>query len=254
MGPARQTSSIFLNFSLISPENSLLEAVGRSGGAGRIFRRDPLGSLTKKISFLVNGDGEYTDYRRRKSHRANYEFSADIQLSENNSAIYFNRQRLKLSILPDSKHERPQTIDIEVLAIADDQTKTIFHHLDKSAVSDAFSPHRGKELLPLDEIKTQIQGFCSGYFRNRALYQLLDRFVEGISLIARDLLGGQSFNISPAVVRTPEDIASEPEIAQDGRGLAAILFALTTARRADQLPYPYWGYRFQSVRKSRTDY
>jgi predicted ATPase len=79
----------FIEFLSYLSRDSLLEAVGRSGGAGRIFRRTSLGSLTKTISFDIQGDGEYAGHRpKRPKIIAAYQFAAEIQLSENNSAIF----------------------------------------------------------------------------------------------------------------------------------------------------------------------
>src|ERR1700751_729018 len=82
----------FIEFISFLSRDSLLEAVARSGGAGRIFRRNQFGSLTKKIAFVIRGDGEVPELRRDQRRTfAAYEFGADIELSENNSAIYFSR-------------------------------------------------------------------------------------------------------------------------------------------------------------------
>jgi len=226
----------FIEFLSFLSRDSLLEAVRRSGGAGRIFRRNLFGSLTKKISFEIEGVGNYAPIRKNEFHRASYKFSADIDLSENNSAIYFSRQRLQLAPNEDKislLHKWP--IDIEVDTTSEEETKTTFHALDKSLVGDAFVSRR--EDPSIEDIQKQISQYCGDFVRSRTLYQMLDRFVDSAGAIERDLFGAQSFNISPSIVRTPEDIASEPEIAQDGRGLAATLFALSSAREGYFLPY-----------------
>ena len=72
----------FLEFLSYLSRDSLLEAVGRSGGAGRIFRRISVASLTRTISFDIEGDGEYAEYRRREHTKRSgaYRFTAEIQL------------------------------------------------------------------------------------------------------------------------------------------------------------------------------
>jgi predicted ATPase len=88
----------FIEFLSYLSRDSLLDAVGRSGGAGRIFRRLPSGNLSKHISFSVSGEGEYRDYRRgNRIHWAKYALSGDIELSENNNSIYYRRQRLQFA-------------------------------------------------------------------------------------------------------------------------------------------------------------
>lgn len=81
----------FIEFLSFLSRDSLLDAVGRSGGAGRIFRRNPAGSLTKQISFCVSGEGKYFSFKTEKLDWAAYELAAEIELSENNSSIYYRK-------------------------------------------------------------------------------------------------------------------------------------------------------------------
>src|SRR6185437_16166344 len=53
----------FIEFLSYLSRDSLLEAVGRSGGAGRIFRRRETGSLTRTISFQIGGQASYSRYK-----------------------------------------------------------------------------------------------------------------------------------------------------------------------------------------------
>jgi predicted ATPase len=170
----------FIEFLSFLSRDSLLEAVGRSGGAGRIFRRSSYGSLTNRISFEIHGEGEYSGHRKESTHWAVYEFSADIDLTENNTAIYFSRQRFKIK--PGDRKKRideESGIDIETKVSSQDKIDTTFHHLDRKFVEVAFA--HGREEPPIDQIKKQIEGFCAEFVRNRAVYQILDRFLEGVS-------------------------------------------------------------------------
>lgn len=168
-------------------------------------------------------------------------------MSENNSAIYFSRQRLKLAISKDPIDAPRSNLDIELHATSEKHTETTFHELDVRIISDAFTARHEKPELA--QIQQEVEKFCSGFVRSRALFQLLDRFVEQVIIIRQDLFGAQSFNISPSVVRAAEDIASEPEIAQDGHGLAATLFALSSAREGYFFPYYYYPHRFRIFEK-----
>lgn len=242
----------FLEFLSFISRDSLLEAVGRSGGAGRIFRRNNTGSLTKTISFEIRGDGTFQDYRRAEQSHVSYEFAAEIQLSENNSAISFKRQRLKIAVAQSkSKRSAAWPIDIEFSASGEEESSTTFHSVERTHLEDQFLPKSKEKSDYTEQISEQIREFCREYARTRALYQFLDRYIVGLELITRDLFGAQSFNISPTVVRTPEDIASEPEIAQDGKGLAATLFALTSAPGGRNFPHSYLRRRTRFLEESR---
>lgn len=130
----------FIEFLSYISTSSLLEAVGRSGGAGRIFRRKDTGSLTKSISFEIGGSGIYQRYSRDKPDQVSYEYAAEIQLSENNSAIYFQRQRLRVATRDQPIDGKTWPVDIEVITTSAEKSRTIFHNIDKRLVEDKYMP------------------------------------------------------------------------------------------------------------------
>jgi predicted ATPase len=102
-----------------------------------------------------------------------------------------------------------------------------------------------------EEVAATIRQFFSEHGRSRAIHQLF-RSVFGIpSILWSDFTGAQSYNISPATVRLPEDIASEPKISQNGSGLAATLFALENARvRDERQPHFFRERRFKESKST----
>jgi predicted ATPase len=236
IGPNGSGKTNIINFiELLSflSRDSLLDAVGRSGGAGRIFRRTSYGLLVKQISFEITGDGEYIDYRTRDHQWAAYELSASIELSENNSSIYYSRQRLKLAVNNVPRAVSKWDVDLEVVGSPEGTASSHIYNLVEDAIKPVFGLQQTAEL---GVIRSEIVRTLSQYGTTRAIHQLIERF-SSTRIIGSDLQYARAFNISPATVRMPEDIASEPEISQDGGGLAATLFALKSARHDGYFPY-----------------
>jgi AAA ATPase domain len=220
----------FIEFLSFLTREPLLDAVGRSGGAGRIFRRNATGTLTKQIWFCASGDGNIDSFRQGSPDWTAYELSANIELSENDSALYYRQQRIKLNFDKDRVSTKDWHFDIEVSSKGEDDITVHIHELVESYIHSLFFPALSKK----EEVAATIRQFFSEHGRSRAIHQLF-RSVFGIpSILWSDFTGAQSYNISPATVRLPEDIASEPKISQNGSGLAATLFALKNARVRDE--------------------
>jgi predicted ATPase len=240
----------FIEFLSYLSQDSLLDAVSRSGGAGRIFRRDVDGTITKQISFRVSGEGEYTDWstdgNKRVRQWAAYELSAVIELSENNSSIYYRAQRLKFS-LEKSVSLTEWEFDVETVTHSEGRAITRFPKFAVDKLQRVFYP-RPKDL---GQIRSQIEQLLSEHANSRSLQQVLGAFMRVPGIIDADLWGAKSFNISPSIVRMPEDIASEPGIAPDGSGLAATLFAVENAKRMEQFEFyrPFPGRIFAEPEK-----
>jgi hypothetical protein len=220
----------------------LLDAVGRSGGAGRIFRRNQSGALTRLISFSVSGEGEYIGFKPNQKDWAAYELEAEIVLSDNNSSLSYRRQRLKFAFDKELFVNSQWHIDIEVFTELEGVTKVQFHNIDPIHLNNVFSLQRSAPEDNISQIKAAIERFMSDHSRTRSIHQILESFSRVPRILFSDLAGAESFNISPTTVRVPEDIASEPVIAQDGRGLAATLYALKNARPPDRYGYFFHQY------------
>lgn len=226
----------FLEFLSHLCRNRLLDAVSRSGGAGRIFRRNSVGKLGGSINFTIRGDGQYRDFSARGEIKAvQYEYSAEVRLREATGSLLYVTQVLKLAF--DDDQEWP----VEVEALTDENENSVIYlsPTTEDHVRDRYSSRKPKRD---PELQTAITELLKRNCLHTPLYQVLDRYLPGAGLLIRDLQGAQSFNISPSSVRRLEDIASEPVIEEDGRGLAAVLFALTKTRQSED----YWDdYRYQ---------
>lgn len=228
----------FLEFLSHLARNRLLDAVSRSGGAGRIFRRGKTGALGRSLSFTIGGDGQFHSYRDEGNITVFYEYSAEIQLRETSGSLTYGRQSLKLS------YEKPSAewpVEVEVITDENESTKIRFSSSTlKEHLRDQFSPR--KKGGDATELKVAVEELVRRSCATTPLYHVLERYLRGAGLLISDLFGAQSFNISPSAVRRTEDIASEPLIEEDGGGLAAVLFALTRTHQSED----YWDdYRYQ---------
>lgn len=228
----------FLEFLSHLCRNRLLDAVSRSGGAGRIFRKTSAGKLGGSISFTIRGDGYYRDYHAAgEAKQVKYEYSAEVHLREETGSLLYGSQTLKLAF--DDNREWP--VEVEALIDENETSKIYVSPKTENHFHDRYSPRKSKRD---PELQTAIKEILKRNCQHTPLYQILERYLPGTSILVIDLQGAQSFNISPSAVRRLEDIASEPVIEEDGRGLAAVLFALTKTRQSEE---DYWDdYRFQA--------
>jgi predicted ATPase len=217
----------FIEFLGHLSRHQLLEAVSRSGGAGRIFRRDNTGALGKSVNFILRGDGRYHDYNDEKVLHVFYEYGAEITLSGRSGSLAYSRQFLKLAYEPPDQSGWP--VEINVSATDVDKIAVVISDGIERHFEDQYLPRRAK--INPSEIKTALRELITRNASTSALFRLLTRYVQASEFLTQDLYGAQSFNISPTSVRRAEDIASDPTIEEDGRGLAAVLFALTRSRR-----------------------
>jgi predicted ATPase len=218
----------FIEFFANLSRFQLLDAVSRSGGAGRIFRRDGHGALIGKLSFTIVGDGQSLEHPNTKPTHVFYEYSAEISLSEGNSTLSYTKQSLKLAYGQPDLIEWP--ISAEIQGKNGEITSIEFSPSTSQSFRDRYYTPKSSTSAP--EIADAVASYVRENCATTSLHEVLSRFVVGADRVARDIGGAKSFNISPSVVRVPEDIASEPEIGEDGRGLAAVLFALSNASKA----------------------
>ena len=231
----------FLEFLSFLSRGSLLEAVGRSGGAGNIFRRQTSGRLQRQIRFRLIGEGRFQEMRREISHLISYQYEASVVLSDNKSSIFFDQQRFRLRVLDENSALEPMEpewgLDVETNSRGDQQkTDVHFHRLEEIFVAERVTARKSESIETLTEMmEEQLGESCA----NHAIFQIIGRQLRQSRVIVRDLLSAKSFNISPSVVRTPEDIASEAEIASNGGGLAATMFMLKNASGNSGSEYYY---------------
>jgi predicted ATPase len=117
-GSGKTNIVLFLEFLGLLTHSPLIEAIGRVGGAGSIFRRTSDGKLTHEIKFTITGNGNFQDPRTENVDFVSYEYDAVIRLSIEENTVVFQKQRLKMNVTP-KEHavtvEEPlgRSIDVE---------------------------------------------------------------------------------------------------------------------------------------------
>ena len=165
----------FLEFLSFLSRGSLLDAVGRSGGAGTIFRRQNSGKLERHINFRVQGEGTYREIRSAirseirseiRSQTADlivYEYEAKILLANNNSSIVFDQQRVKMRRREGDALEPAEPIwglDIEIVSTSGQKNSfdVRFHELDEYFVAERLSVRKRAGIEALrDVIEDHVQ-------------------------------------------------------------------------------------------------
>lgn len=250
-GSGKTNIILFLEFLGLLTRSPLIEAIGRVGGAGGIFRRTMDGKLTHEIMFDIEGYGRITDFRSDRIDLVTYSYTAIIRLSTEENTVVFNHQRLKLTVTASEQfqldlEEAENNIDIETTLSAT-EISTKLHRIDAELTHHRLRSGPKADQLTPDQLTHFIEDSCRHTAKNMCLFEILDPFVRGPTLVHRDLLSARSFNITPSMVRAAEDIATEPLIKSNGSGLAATLYALQTAKaRQDDyfFRYPtYYHYR-----------
>jgi predicted ATPase len=207
-------------------QNDLSEAVSLVGGAGSIFTKIGENDFTDSINVKILGFCNYD-----KKRYLNYHYSFIIKVSIQKGLIYFENQKLQISLSHGNKIKDLSTIDksqldldLEVKTLPNFKIETTLKKIDRRKIRSPFGDRNShKELERQYSSGFQRQGF-------RSLIQTYFRYLEPVGRIFIDLLGGETFNIIPSRIKLPEDIAKQPGIQKDGTGLAATLFAIRSQK------------------------
>jgi AAA15 family ATPase/GTPase len=233
-GSGKTNIILLLEFLGILVRSPLIEAIGRVGGAGSIFRRQLDNKLSDTITFTVSGYGNNKSYRSDKTTHVLYKYSASIYLSTKDNTIAFMSQHLQMSIYPNTTNMKEDTnlydesVDIKTDFFNDAVTTDIIK-MDHTIID--WPSHRldSREKLSKHQIQDAFVEMCKRSAKDMYLFNFLEEAVPQMSMLSRDLLSARSFNITPSQARNVEDIGTMPVIEPDGSGLAATLFNLQTA-------------------------
>lgn len=233
-GSGKTNIILLLEFLGVLTRSPLIEAIGSVGGAGSIFRRTANGKLTHEIVFEISGDGTERDFRSERAEFISYHYSAVIRLSIEENTVVFHRQRLKLSVTQQGESvavtkEAGNDIDIETTVSAAEVTTKI-HKLSAYLAHDRLRSRPHAKDLTLEQVRNMIENTCQHTAKTMCLFESINSIIRGPILLHRDLISARSFNIIPSIVRSAEDIATEPSIEANGSGLAALLYALQTSK------------------------
>lgn len=202
------------------------EAIGHSGGAGYIFRKIGAERYCDEITVEIYG------------HSVNAEHPFSTRLLEN--FYYCYKFKIKYDKGIDHVYFKNEFIG----AIALDREIEDITSFDKWSFKLEISSQDGIEFENDIQIKEPAKNKQDKSISARQLLHIL--FEEDyspdssvllgfpwriwqLSVVKRDLLGGNILNISPVAVKMPEDGASPPGIREDGSGVAATLYYLQQA-------------------------
>ena len=249
-GSGKTNIILFLEFLGLMTRSPLIEAIGKVGGAGGIFRRKMDGKLTHEIKFDIEGYGQIADFRSDRSDFVTYFYTAVIRLSTEENTVIFHHQRLKLTVTASGKpravgEDAGNNVDIETILSAT-EISTKIHRIDAELTHRRLRSGPKADQLTPDQLRHFVEDSCRHAAKNMCLFEILDPLIRGPTLVHRDLLSARSFNITPGMVRAAEDIATEPLIELNGSGLAATLYALQTAKaRQNDYLFPYSPYYYR---------
>lgn len=198
----------FFHFLKLVIDNSLSEAVARSGGAASVFTKVG-GEYQRTLAARIDG--------RVASSERTYKYTFQIDLTPTTNQIYFSHQELIIKGAGGKKKRGDAVLRTQVTVGADEKFTV------KSSVE-------GFPKGQFDLSDGQINQLWSGYYREDSsilnffrMFPFLDGLFESI---ARDFLRVAIFNVVPSAVKAPEDTVRTPGIAPDGSGVAASLHAL----------------------------
>lgn len=224
-------------------QNSLAEAISKSGGAGELFRKIEELKIERRISIGVRGSGSQSvppwAHNQKQSYYA-YELTFVIEFAEADNSLKFRSQIFRIKEYA-SKPD-PDSISFEEL----NWDLTISNH----APSTSLDVEIRKNYKVSADLKPFLDRFKELGGNNAGIHEYLitshlDRYLPFFELFRQDVAFGNTYNIVPSRVRSPEDIAQVPKVNFDGSGLAATLYQLKQNREPPGFP---WNYRFHHLR------
>lgn len=242
-------TTIILFFSFLNDLYSLglSAAISNVGGAGNIFRKVGQRSFEGVISAKIIGSIKLDDDARVRPSTKNakatgsylyYQYSFEIQLSNDREDVFFQSQELLLRRASKDMAE-PSLIkkwDIKFFKGVDLEGEV-------SSKVELLTKQASKEFeLPEQRINSSRQNTLFGAKQISVIDELVDeddcllnvsRMLDVSSRIAinQEFGRGLLYNPQPEQIRKPEDSAKNPGIRSDGSGLYTTLLAMKRRRR-----------------------
>lgn len=215
-------------------------AVARAGGSTAVFSRETTNTDRSWLTFSVNG--EIKPGPRRSHARLVYRYSATVSLDNNNSELYIASELLEYK---HADKRRGQTLDLftdddeAVLRIEAqrDREERLLNPL--IAISGTQRPDRlyyaeGEAPSLADMSKVLTRDMVRNEGPAKSILSQARRYFEDVAHITFDLTRGYTLNVNPSEAKQSDDLARGPGIDPDGRGIAATLQSLQSARSSSR--------------------
>jgi predicted ATPase len=239
----------FFEFLYHLSRGSLVEAIGRSGGAGAVFRHEISGSVVPQMSFAFSGSSTAASAYTDAIHQIDYQYSATIELPKGTSSINFVKQAIQMSATRQKLGSKKKWVDLvnEDMRIEwemGDAGNPISKVREFSSVFASTPIFRIAERDAKKEKKIIEQELIESG-RRYPIFVGLRPFIDQMNVVLSDVGGALAYNIDPNAVRLSEDIAGEVGIRPNGAGLAATLYAAERGT-TERDHFPRWlGYSYR---------
>lgn len=213
----------FFDFLNYLNNNSVANAVSKSGGAGVIFTKAGEDFYKPVIKCQIKGSTKLSS-----NFYLYYDYSFEINLKpEHQHSIIYKYQSIKYkfrSVDTNNNSRRVTKFDLDVESVFDEKHQKLNYKVNslnsKKIHVRTFSAKK--------ENKITFQHFLNEHLSKSVddpLIRLLSTIVyDGIDNILADLDCGLAYNIEPSKVRITDDSANPPGINPDGSGLYSTLY------------------------------
>jgi predicted ATPase len=197
-------SNIIQFFSFLSNliGNPVDEALARSGGSGKVFRKIGVNEYSDSIRAVVFGNSV---------NNIHYEYSFNIMMSSKKDNVHFAEQKLVFKRIKEEDHSQSYySIHFNGNGtVTEGSFNGVFEQGHEEKIEDFCSPNELKEL-----------SFFIIFNRHILLAFTFFRIFSSITT------SGKIISVIPQKVAEQEDRVGKPEINPDGSGLARVLYAI----------------------------
>lgn len=200
----------------------LADAVSKMGGAGSVFRKINEAGYQGILHSMISGTVEH------KGKALEYKYRFRVSFDENEQGLIFSEQTLKMKVFDEGESTLPlipeKKWDFHIRAMADGsryKSEIVTWNVNQIPYPMFFGE------LKNEQVGNQLSKFISGELTlGDSIISALAQIMPSVREVSIEMRGGETFNIIPSRVVSPENSARLPGIERDGSGLAATLYAL----------------------------
>lgn len=244
-GSGKTNILLFLEFISYIYENTIIDAVSRTGGASNVFDRAQSKKTLQELTVCLRGASYLSTAPRRYRHdrrieSVEYQYRFKVNLDKNSSSFLFYKEQeitLKYKFRPvDYRSTRdPRANKDESQLNRKTGSIKISFNSDEIKISRIPSEISTHTFIRNSKDLRSFFKSLSESLKNQSILTFLSRIGFPVDPIISDLNAGKAFNIAPNAIRAPEDIATEPTIRFNGSGLAATLLYLHNQQSRDHV-------------------